>query len=136
MSSVQGIVEDNIGWIVRSGSMDFWHDNWLGSDPLCHRVEIFQTQRVVAFVTGGEWDVRLLSQVLQLKLVRLVLQTSPLTLQGKDRMVWMPTHDGEFSVTSALSLVRTHSNGLLGVACIWHRALPITISFFMLRLFS
>ena len=73
MSSVQGIVEDNIGWIVRSGSMDFWHDNWLRSDPLCHRVEIFQTQRVVDVVTGGEWDVRLLSQVLQLKLVRLVL---------------------------------------------------------------
>ncbi|XP_071923139.1 uncharacterized protein [Coffea arabica] len=51
-------------------------------------------------------------------------------------MVCMLTPNGEFSIASALSLVRSHSNRSLGAACIWHRSLPITISFFMFRLVS
>ncbi|XP_071921765.1 uncharacterized protein [Coffea arabica] len=114
--------------------MDFWHDNWIGSGPLCHRVEIFQDQEVVDFVSRGDWDIRALSQALQPELVRLVMASRPPTCQGEDRMVWMQTPNGEFSLASALELVRPHSHGSLGSACFWHRSLPITISFFMLRL--
>ena len=59
MCEVQRVMEENIGWIVRAGSMDFWHDNWIGSDPLCERVEIFQDQQVADFVTRGDWNIRL-----------------------------------------------------------------------------
>ena len=103
---------------------------------MCHRVEEFQRHRVADFVIGGVWNARLLSKALQPEVVRLVIATPPPALQGEDRMVWMLTPSGEFSVASALSLVRTHSNGSFGAACIWHRFLPITISFFMLRLLS
>ena len=99
-------------------------------------MEVFHNQRVANFVHGGEWNVRLLSEVLQPALVRLVTTITPPTLQGEDRMVWMLTPNGEFSVASVLSLVRSHSNGSLGAACIWHKSLPITISFFMLCLLS
>ncbi|XP_071902740.1 uncharacterized protein [Coffea arabica] len=116
--------------------MDFWHDNWIGSGPLCQRVKVFQNHRVADFVIGGEWNARLLSQALQLGLLRLVMATLPPALQEEDRMVWMLTPSGEFSVASALALVRTHSNASVGAACIWHRVLPITISFFMLCLLS
>nr|XP_027064499.1 uncharacterized protein LOC113690699 [Coffea arabica] len=136
MCMVQGVMEENIGWIVRSGTMDFWHDNWTGSGPLCRQVEVFQDHRVADFVIGGEWSAPLLSKVLQPEVFRLVMASSPPALQGEDRMVWMLTPAGEFSVASAMSLVRAHSNGSLGSACIWHRFLPVTISFFMLRLLS
>ncbi|XP_027184086.1 uncharacterized protein LOC113782393 [Coffea eugenioides] len=66
--------------------MDFWHDNWIGSGPLCHRVEIFQDQQVVDFVSRGDWDIRSLSQALQPELVRLVMASRPPTCQGEDRM--------------------------------------------------
>nr|XP_027062765.1 uncharacterized protein LOC113689142 [Coffea arabica] len=136
MCEVQGVVEDNIRWIVRAGMMSFWHDNWIGSGPLCHRVEVFQNQQVADFVTGGEWNAQLLSQVLQPELVQLVTAIAAPTLQGEDRMVWMLTPTREFSIASALSLIRSQANRSLGTTCIWHRFLPFTVSFFMLRLLS
>ncbi|XP_027151921.1 uncharacterized protein LOC113751976 [Coffea eugenioides] len=51
-------------------------------------------------------------------------------------MVWMLTPSGEFTIASALSVVRGHSHGSFGAACVWHGSLPITISFFMIRLLS
>ncbi|XP_071926190.1 uncharacterized protein [Coffea arabica] len=98
-----------------------------GSGPLCHRVEEFQSHRVADFVIGGEWNARLLSKALQPEVVRLVMATPPPALQGEDRMVWMLTPSGEFSVASALSLVRTHSNGSFGAA--WETARQVWKAF-------
>ncbi|XP_071925956.1 uncharacterized protein [Coffea arabica] len=53
MIAVQQVGKDNIGWIVRQGLMDFWHDNWLGSGALCSKVEIFYDHIVADFVDGG-----------------------------------------------------------------------------------
>ena len=80
--------------MVRTGLMVFWHDNLIGSGPLCHQVEIFQDQQVVDFVAGGDWDRHALSQALPPKFVRLVLSSRPSVGQGKDRMVWMSILDG------------------------------------------
>ena len=89
---------------------------------------------MVDFVAEGDWAIPALSQPLPFELVRLVLSSRPPACQGEDKMVWMPTPNGNFSLASALELVRPHSHGSLGSACFWHRSLPITISFFMLRL--
>ena len=116
MCEVQGITEGHIGWIVRAGAMDFWHDNWLGSAPLCRSVEEFQDHRVADFVTGGEWDGCSLSQVLQPELVRLVMFCRPPPLLGEDRMVWSLTPNGEFTVSLAVAVVRGHSHRSFGTA--------------------
>ena len=53
MIAVQQVGEENIGWIILHGLMDFWHDNWLGSGALCSKVEIFYDHIVANFVDGG-----------------------------------------------------------------------------------
>ena len=107
---MQGLIEDNIGWIVQAGSMDFWHDNWMGSGALCRKVEIFYDHRVADFVFGGKWNVQMLSQVLRPERVQNVMNIKPPLLSGVDKMVWMLTTNGKFSVALAFSLVRKHSN--------------------------
>ena len=105
MCEVQGVMKKNIGWTVRAGLIDFWHDNWTGFGLLCRQIEIFQDQQVVDFAARGDWDSRALSQALLSELVRLVLSSRPPASQGENRMVWMQTPDGNFSLASILELV-------------------------------
>ena len=58
----------------------------------------------------------------------------PPSLQGQDKMVWMLTSSGEFSIASAYELVRRVSSSSLLFPCVWHKSIPVKISFFMLRL--
>ena len=63
-----------------------------------------------------------------------VLNIVPLSLQGSYRMVWTLTNNGLFIVSSTYNLVRKVSNCSLLSSNIWHKSLPVKISFFMLRL--
>ncbi|XP_027156634.1 uncharacterized protein LOC113758125 [Coffea eugenioides] len=55
MVRCQGLVESHIQWVSQNGSVDFWHENWMGIGPLCQRVEIFGEHRVADFVLNGLW---------------------------------------------------------------------------------
>ncbi|XP_071909708.1 uncharacterized protein [Coffea arabica] len=74
MVAVQQVAEDNIGWVIRQGSMDFWHDNWMGSGALCGKVDVFLAHSVADFVDGGAWNVHMLRQYLDAGLVGQILQ--------------------------------------------------------------
>ncbi|XP_027182183.1 uncharacterized protein LOC113780597 [Coffea eugenioides] len=50
MMKVQNIAERHIRWIVRSGSSNFWFDNWLGSRGLSDRLDSLSDHKVVDFV--------------------------------------------------------------------------------------
>ena len=76
----------------------------------------------------------MLRQFLEPEVVRQVMDIVPPSMHGDYRMVWKLTPSGEFSISSAYSTVRQASNFSWLTTCAWHKALPIKISFFMLRL--
>ena len=45
--------ECHIGWIWRSGSSNFWFDNWLGTSSFALRFESVSDHLVADFVTNG-----------------------------------------------------------------------------------
>ena len=107
---VQVVAERNIRWILRSGNSSFWHDNWLGSGPLCQEVETFQEQSVADFVVQGCWDWQRLYDVLPTSWVQRVLEAAPPSSDQVDKMIWYPTSSGEFSIASAYQVVRQGGN--------------------------
>lgn len=78
----------------------------MGSGPLCRKVEAFQDHSVVDFIVGGVWNVQLLSQVLEPELVQQVVCIVPPLAQGRHRLIWVVSTNGEFSIASAYSVVR------------------------------
>ena len=54
--------ECHIGWIGRSGSSNFWFDNWLGTSSLALRLESVSDHLVADFVTNGSWNLQHLQQ--------------------------------------------------------------------------
>nr|XP_027103160.1 uncharacterized protein LOC113724458 [Coffea arabica] len=117
LCSVQRLAEEHISWILWEGSMDFWHDNWLGLGALYQEVEIFQEHRVLR----------------QGRIERVAKIPSP-SPWSSDRMVWALASDGAFSVSSAYSLVEQEDNCLWVFSQVWLEGCPIKISFLMLRL--
>ncbi|XP_027184159.1 uncharacterized protein LOC113782466 [Coffea eugenioides] len=134
LCSIQHLAEEHISWILGKGSMDFWHDNWLGTGALCHRVEIFQEHRVSDFVIEARWNLGLLNQVLEPGVVRQVMGIPPPPSQRSDRMVWALTQDGVFSIASTFSLVAQATNCSWVASQVWLKGCPLKIYFFMLRL--
>ena len=64
MMNAQVIAEKHIRWSLGSRSASFWHDNWVGTGPLCRQVESFQECSVVDFVVEARWDLQRLNRVL------------------------------------------------------------------------
>mgnify|MGYP004715290369 CR=1 FL=1 len=54
------LAEKHIRWVLGNGKMDFWHENWMGSSPLCNRVESFGMHSVANFVDQDRWNINLL----------------------------------------------------------------------------
>ena len=83
----------------------------MGTGALCHLVDIFHEHVVSDFVFQARWNMQLLNQVLQSELVRQVVNVSPPSSRGADRMVWALTADGAFSVASAYSIIASCLGG-------------------------
>ena len=57
MVSIQGIAKQKVSWVLARGDFSFWHDNWLGTGPLCPQVDTFQECAVSDFVDQGCWNI-------------------------------------------------------------------------------
>lgn len=52
--AVQVMAERHISWLLYNGKSFFWHDNWLGSRPLCQQVkDTIEKHVVIDFVKQG-----------------------------------------------------------------------------------
>ena len=131
MVHVQVVAEKHICWSLDSGSSSFWHDNWLGMEPLYKQVESFQEHSVADFVMEGRWDLQSLNRVLPPGWVQQVLGVAPPTAAKADEMIWAPTNSGEFTISSAYQIMRNECNAS---SLFPYQALSSKISFFMLRL--
>ncbi|XP_027184038.1 uncharacterized protein LOC113782345 [Coffea eugenioides] len=131
---VKSLADSHVRWVLGNGAVDFWHENWMGSGPLCDKVEIFGTHSVANFVDQGRWNISMLRHWLPPAIVSSILGISPPVSQRPDEMVWDLTESGVFSIASAYQLVRQPAIRSAFSAAIWHTLLPSKVSFFMLRL--
>ncbi|XP_027156179.1 uncharacterized protein LOC113756908 [Coffea eugenioides] len=134
LTNVSRHAELSMRWLVNSGTCDFWYDNWLGSGALFHRVPVRDTLTFKDFLVDGRWSSLLLARHFPTDIMDLILQQPPPVGERPDELVWMPSASGQFSLSSAFQEVRQVRSASWIFSHIWHRQLPLKVSFFMLRL--
>ncbi|XP_071933097.1 uncharacterized protein [Coffea arabica] len=133
---VRAITEDNIRWRLGEGFIDLWYDRWLFNKPLSRQVTGAPPHFLVAeFYTSTGWNTDRLLQILPRPIVNIISQTL-VDPKLKDELIWAPSADGTFSVSSAWELVRQRRNMSLVCRGIWCPLLPLKISYLAWRVLS
>ena len=134
MLQIREVAEQNLWWLVRSGQCNFWFDNWLGSGPLCQRLQSVSDHPVGDFVLNGRWNQQLLRRWVPDDIVsEIVTKSSPVGV-ADDCAVWALTESGDFSIASSYVLLGRQSPSSFMFSRVWHSLIPIKVSFFMVRL--
>ncbi|XP_071939796.1 uncharacterized protein [Coffea arabica] len=129
------VVEPNIRWSLGEGLVDFWKDRWVFHEPLQHVVVSSERPHflVSEFITLERWDERRLARWVPEFVVRAIIDI-PFDLSQKDRMVWLPSPSGCFSVKSAWEVLRQRRHHSLVDSLLWPSVLPAKMSFLAWRL--
>ncbi|KAG6527455.1 hypothetical protein ZIOFF_009557 [Zingiber officinale] len=109
--------ENNIGWIIGNGEINFWYDNWLDSGPLYLLCPILGNpdSRIVEFICNSGWNVDKLQSCVPEQIVDEIKEVAlPGGISGevenvdeavqngvRDCIVWKPSLDGKFTMKSA-----------------------------------
>ena len=104
MLPVRDMAEQNLWWLVQAGNCNFWFDNWLGSGPLCQRLESVSDHSVFDFVSNGRWNQNLLRCWVPDAVVAEIIQRPVPTGDRQDRAIWCLTESGDFSIASTYLL--------------------------------
>nr|XP_027122076.1 uncharacterized protein LOC113739022 [Coffea arabica] len=134
MLQVREVAEQNLWWLVRSGQCNFWSDNWLGSGPLCQRLESVSDHSVADFMMRGQWNLQLLRRWVPNDIVTEIVTKLAPTGSTDDSAVWGLTEWGDFSIASSYVLISRQTPSSFMFDKVWHPLIPIKISFFMVRL--
>ncbi|XP_071923159.1 uncharacterized protein [Coffea arabica] len=134
MLQVREVAEQNLWWLVRLGQCNFWFNNWLGSGPLCQRLQSVSDHLVVDFVSNGRWNQRLLRQWVPDYIVSEIVSKAVPAGNAQDCVVWELTESGEFSIASSYLLLSGQTPSSFMFDRVWHSLLLVKISFFMVRL--
>ncbi|EOY17514.1 Uncharacterized protein TCM_042330 [Theobroma cacao] len=135
MVANSAITEQNMRWRVGQGKLFFWHDCWMGETPLTSSNQELSLSmvQVCDFFMNNSWDIEKLKTVLQQEVVDEIAKI-PIDAMSKDEAYWAPTPNGEFSTKSAWQLIRKREVVNPVFNFIWHKTVPLTISFFLWRL--
>ncbi|XP_027120510.1 uncharacterized protein [Coffea arabica] len=134
--SVRAIAEDNIRWRLGEGFIDLWHDRWLLDEPLSRQFDGAPPHCLVAeFYSSTGWNFQRLLQVLPRSVVNNISRTI-VDPALKDELVWAPSADGTFSVSSAWELIRQRRNLSLVWRGIWCPLLPLKMSYLAWRVLA
>ncbi|EOY34747.1 Uncharacterized protein TCM_042327 [Theobroma cacao] len=127
----------NTRWRIGKGNLFFWHDCWMGNKPLVTSFPSFRNDMtfVHKFYNGDNWDVNTLKLYLPMNLIDEILQI-PFDRSQDDIAYWALTSDGEFSTWSAWEAVRQRQSPNTLCSFIWHKSIPLTISFFLWRVLN
>ncbi|XP_071905745.1 uncharacterized protein [Coffea arabica] len=96
MLATQKQVEQNMISLLGSGVSNFWFKNWLGSGPLCQRLENLLNHQVQDFVSSGRWNQQLLLQWVPSPVVAKILRKDPSSSYQSDRIIWKTSQSGVF----------------------------------------
>ncbi|EOY02236.1 Uncharacterized protein TCM_011923 [Theobroma cacao] len=126
----------NTRWRIGKGSLFFWHDCWMGDQPLVTSFPHFRNDMstVHNFFNGHNWDVDKLNLYLPMNLVDEILQI-PIDRSQDDVAYWSLTSNGEFSTRSAWEAIRLRKSPNVLCSLLWHKSIPLSISFFLWRVF-
>ncbi|XP_027158457.1 uncharacterized protein LOC113760083 [Coffea eugenioides] len=135
IEAIRPIVEQNIRWCLGKGLVDFWKDRWVLHEPLESVVGRSEGPLflVSEFITRDGWDEMRLAQWVSGFVIH-AIKDIPLDLSQKDRMVWLPSPTGCFSVKSAWEVLRQRRHQSLVDSLLWPSVLPAKMSFFAWRL--
>ncbi|EOY06959.1 Uncharacterized protein TCM_021521 [Theobroma cacao] len=127
----------NIRWRIGKGELFFWHDCWMGDQPLATLCPSFHNDmsHVHKFYNGDVWDIEKLSSCLPTSLVDEILQI-PFDRSQEDVAYWALTSNGDFSLWSAWEAIRQRQTPNALFSLIWHRSIPLSISFFLWRVLN
>nr|XP_027109299.1 uncharacterized protein LOC113729174 [Coffea arabica] len=131
---IREVAEQNLWWEMRSGQCNFWFDNWMGSGPLCQRLQSVSDHLVRDFVLNGRWNQQLLRLWVPDDIVSEIITKVAPVGSADDRAVWALTESGDFSIASTYVLLGSQTPSSFMFDRVWHPVIPIKISFFMVRL--
>nr|XP_027083663.1 uncharacterized protein LOC113705962 [Coffea arabica] len=128
---IREVAEQNLWWEMQAGQCNFWFDNWMGSGPLCQRLQSVSDHLVRDFVLNGRWNQQLLRLWVPDDIVsEIVTKVAPVG-SADDRAVWALTESGDFSISSTYELLGSQTPSSFMFERVWHPVIPIKISFFM-----
>ncbi|WRX28180.1 Reverse transcriptase domain - like 10, partial [Theobroma cacao] len=133
----RNVAIQNTRWKIGKGELFFWHDCWMGEQPLVTSFPSFQNDMslVHEFYTGDTWAVDKLFLYLPRSLIDKILQI-PFDRSQVDVAYWALTSNGEFSTWSAWEEIRQRQSPNVVGSFIWHRSIPLSISFFFWRVLN
>nr|XP_027075960.1 uncharacterized protein LOC113699812 [Coffea arabica] len=107
LEAIRSLVEPNIRWCVGEGLVDFWKDRWALNEPLEDVVDGAEQPHflVSEFLTNEGWDEVRVGQWLPDSVIS-VIKDVPFDVSQKDRLVWLPSTSGLFTVKSAWEVLR------------------------------
>ncbi|XP_073125486.1 uncharacterized protein [Henckelia pumila] len=115
MMKIRQRAEKEIGWAIGAGELSFWFDSWSLDGPLASRCPVhgLPNRLVKWFYDEREWNLEKLLSVVTQEVADQIMEV-PINLTDVDRAIWLPSHNGRFSVKSAWDLVRSKAqpNGL------------------------
>ncbi|EOY19200.1 Retrotransposon, unclassified-like protein [Theobroma cacao] len=123
-----------IRWRIGKGDIFFWHDAWMGDEPLVNSFPSFSQSmmKVNYFFNDDAWDVDKLKTFIPNAIVEEILKI-PISREKEDIAYWALTANGDFSIKSAWELLRQRKQVNLVGQLIWHKSIPLTVSFFLWR---
>lgn len=115
------IVEEDIRWCAGEGFIDFWYDRWLLEAPLINISSSLQPQHclVAEYFTNEGSDLPKLREFLPLDVVTSISSIPSF----KEEMVWAPSINDDFTISSAWTLIQKKRNFSVvsrGVWCTFH----------------
>ncbi|WRX16205.1 Reverse transcriptase domain - like 10 [Theobroma cacao] len=124
----------NIRWKIGKGDLFFWHDCWMGNQPLVMSFPSLRNDMSLVhnFYNGDTWDVDKLKAYLPMNLIDEILLI-PFNRTQQDVAYWTLTSNGEFATWSAWETIRQRKSSNALCSFIWHRSIPLSISFFLWR---
>nr|XP_027088507.1 uncharacterized protein LOC113709854 [Coffea arabica] len=134
LQTISPMVEPSIRWCLGDGLVDFWKDRWVLHEPLESVVVRPDHPHflVSEFFTLDGWDELRLAQWVPSFVIQAIKDT-PFDVSQKDRMVWLPSPTGCFSVKSAWEVLRQKRQYSLVDSLLWSSVLPMKMSFLAWR---
>ncbi|XP_071914053.1 uncharacterized protein [Coffea arabica] len=135
LEAIRGVVEPKIRWCIGEGLVDFWKDRWALDNPLEEVVVGAEHPHflVSEFLTRDGWDEARLAQWVPDSVIG-VIRDIPFEVSQKDRLVWVPSSSGLFSVNSAWEFLRQRRCPSLVDSLLGQPALPAKMVFLAWRL--
>ncbi|KAH0777413.1 hypothetical protein KY290_008824 [Solanum tuberosum] len=143
MLQARDLIEHQILWRMKKGSVSVWHDNWTGlGDLYTITGEDFEWDdsytKVEELTNQGKWNVEMLKDILPLELAEYIIQHihPPTGKEEKDTPCWMLDSGGSFTVKTSWQYIRHKEEPNKIYKWIWTKGVPFKVAFMMWRLWK